>query len=190
MRQLPAQLPALRAGLQRAAAALLTHAFLREALPHPSPSVAAAVPEWAALDARGPGERGEALLAAVASASGGGEGSGLGSGSGHVAAGEDGALLRALGERWRVGEALAAALASVRLAQPCLMCSSGRHLIEAGPACTTCEHTCSPVCPSMLASHAAPNSWLYIQRHTIFLLSNGLVWCAIPSQALVHWGMA
>ena len=133
MRQLPAQLPALRAELQRAAAALLTHAFLREALPHPSPSVTAAAPEWAALDARGPAQRGEALLAAVAGAGGGGEGLGLGSGSGPGAAGEDGALLRALGERWRIGEALAAALASVRLAQTSLMCRSGRQTCACWP---------------------------------------------------------
>lgn len=125
MRQLPAQLPALRAGLQRAAAALLTHAFLCEAHPRPNPSVTAAAPEWAALDARGPAQRGEALLAAVAGASGGGEGLGSRSGQEHGAAGEDGALLRALGERWRVREALAAALASVRLPWARLMCSSG-----------------------------------------------------------------
>ena len=138
LRQLLAQLPALRASLQRAAAALLVHAFLREAGPRASPSATTAAPEWAAVDARSPAQRGEALLAAVVSASGGGEGSEVGSGLGPGAAAEEGALLRALGGRWRVSEALAAALASVSLTHASLTCRH-KHTRGTWVACTLCH---------------------------------------------------
>ncbi|KAK9846540.1 hypothetical protein WJX81_006226 [Elliptochloris bilobata] len=112
------QLVALRALLQRAAAALLAHAFLRESAPggpNPNPAARAAASAWVALDAHSPAQRGEALLAAVVAASGGGKAAGAGLGSGPAGvggSGEEGALLRALGERWRVTEALSAALTS------------------------------------------------------------------------------